>query len=227
MPKIMKKIAVLVSGGMDSSILTVDLADQGYQIFPVYIRHGLFWEDVEMEYLQRFLKAVKHPNIMSLKVLALPTSDLYDAHWSVSGEDVPDEKTDDDAVYLPGRNLLLLAKAGVWCSLNDIGTIALAPLKCNPFSDNTDVFYDSMINAIELAVEWPLSVIRPYSHLSKDEVIIIGKSLPLELTFSCIKPVAGLHCGHCNKCAERIFAYQRLGINDETRYHKQFSSIEG
>ena len=31
----------------------------------------------------------------------------------------------------------------------------------------------------------------------------LGRGLPLELTFSCIAPVAGQHCGRCNKCAER------------------------
>ncbi|MCD4728936.1 MAG: 7-cyano-7-deazaguanine synthase, partial [Pirellulales bacterium] len=41
---------------------------------------------------------------------------------------------------------------------------------------------------------------------------------PLELTFSCLSPVAGLHCGRCNKCAERQEAFRSLEMHDPTRY---------
>jgi 7-cyano-7-deazaguanine synthase len=220
----MSKIAVLVSGGMDSSILMVDLADKGHEVYPIYIAQGLFWEKIELDYLARFLQAVARDNIQPVKMLFLPSTDIYDTHWSVSGDDVPDETTEDEAVYLPGRNLLLLTKAGIWCSLNNIKTIALAPLKGNPFSDNTDLFYDSMSRVIDIAVDWRLEIIRPYCNMDKEEVIEIGKNLPLELTFSCIQPAGELHCGACNKCAERKLAYEKLGLNDNTGY-AEYSEI--
>jgi len=204
---------------VDSSVLTVELARAGHDVYPLYIEHGLYWESVELNYLRRFLAALNYPNIRPLAVLGLPVADIYGDHWSVSGDGVPDETTADDAVYLPGRNLLLLAKAGIWCASHGIGEIALAPLKGNPFSDNSDEFYRTMENAINLALEWPLNVTRPFSTKSKYEVIELGKDLPLHLTFSCIKPVQELHCGRCNKCAERIIAYRHLGLSDETRYY--------
>ena len=49
--------------------------------------------------------------------------------------------TPDDAVYLPGRNPLLLVKAVVWCHLHGIDQLALAPLGSNPFADATDEFF--------------------------------------------------------------------------------------
>ena len=36
----------------------------------------------------------------------------------------------------------------------------------------------------------------------------LGRDMPLELTFSCIDPRDGLHCGRCNKCAERQEAFR-------------------
>ncbi|HEY5599987.1 MAG TPA: 7-cyano-7-deazaguanine synthase, partial [Candidatus Manganitrophaceae bacterium] len=45
-----------------------------------------------------------------------------------------------------------------------------------------------------------------------------GRGLPLELTFSCIAPKGRLHCGRCNKCAERIRAFRSSGFSDPTRY---------
>jgi len=219
--RIMESIAVLVSGGMDSSILTVDLARQGYRVFPVYLQHGLIWEPVELDHLERFLSAVNDQRIESLTVLKLPVDDMYNNHWSVTGKGVPDESTDDDAVYLPGRNLLLLAKMAVWCSLNDVSKIAMAPLKGNPFSDNSDQFYSSMQKVISLALESHVDIVRPYSSMSKDQVIVLGEGLPLELTFSCIRPRDGIHCGRCNKCAERKSAYRVLVAEDSTPYFDQ------
>lgn len=211
-------IAVLVSGGMDSSILLVDLAKTGCRVYPVYLEHGLYWESVELQHLKSFLAEIDNTNIERLTVLKQPVDDLYDEHWSMTGKNVPDEFTEDDAVYLPGRNLLLLAKVGVWCSLNKISKLALAPLKGNPFSDNSDEFYSSMEQSLKIALGSAVKVIRPFSTKSKDEVIALGGDLPLSLTFSCIKPIDGLHCGTCNKCAERIQAYTKLGQQDQTEY---------
>ena len=50
------------------------------------------------------------------------------------------------------------------------------------------------------------------------EVIERGQGLALEHTFSCINPRTGLHCGSCNKCAERRRAFAALGTRDATAY---------
>jgi 7-cyano-7-deazaguanine synthase len=42
--------------------------------------------------------------------------------------------------------------------------------------------------------------------------------MPLELTFSCIAPAGSLHCGQCNKCAERQRAFRLSSMPDPTRY---------
>jgi 7-cyano-7-deazaguanine synthase len=65
-----------------------------------------------------------------------------------------------------------------------------------------------------------LSVSTPFRDLSKEAVIRIGRELPLELTFSCIRPQARLHCGACGKCAERIKAFHAVGMEDRTTYHR-------
>lgn len=213
-------VAVLLSGGIDSAVLSVELTQQYRDVHPVYIHHGLHWEQSELDYLERFLSAINHPQLSPLQQLHMPVDDLYDAsHWSLSGKNVPDEATPDEAVYLPGRNLMLLTKLAVWCEQNNIDTIALAPLAGNPFSDNTDQFYDTMESVIEMALGHTIKIIRPYSKLDKTEVIRRGAALPLELTFSCIRPVDNLHCGKCNKCAERARAFAAAKIIDRTNYN--------
>ncbi len=121
-------------------------------------------------------------------------------------------------MFLPGRNVLLLAKALLWCHLNEVTELALAPLAANPFPDATPEFFTAFQDAINRAVGGQVTVRWPYLHLKKHDVIRRGRGLPLEHTFSCIRPVSGIHCGACNKCAERRRAFADAGVNDPTEY---------
>lgn len=215
---LLRRVAVLVSGGLDSAILSVDLLGAFETVFPIYVRFGLRWEAVELTHLQAFLGGVARPGLMPLSVLEEPVADVYGDHWSTGGADVPGSDTPDEAVYLPGRNLLLTAKAAVWCRLRQVDFLALGTLKANPFPDSSDAFFHDMESAANRALEGRLRIIRPFAGLTKQEVIQKGIGLPLELTFSCLSPVGGRHCGRCNKCAERRKGFRELGRSDRTDY---------
>ena len=211
-------VAVLASGGVDSAILVAHLASDGREVTPIYVRFGLAWEDVEVRHLERFLASLPNSNIRSLIVLDQPVADIYGAHWSVTGQDVPDDDSPDEAVYLPGRNLLLLVKASVWCALNGIPTIALGTLAANPFPDADREFFAGFSALAGRALGCPLTVVTPFAGRSKQEVLAVGRQLELDLTFSCIAPRSERHCGRCNKCAERQLAFSHSGIADTTEY---------
>jgi 7-cyano-7-deazaguanine synthase len=214
-----RQLAVLVSGGADSAVLVADEARQGWIVHPIYIQFGLSWEPTEEAHLRRFLGSLPTEcDARPLVVLALPIADVYGAHWSVSGTDVPDETTTDAAVFLPGRNLLLLSKASVWCVLNGVHTIALGTLKGNPFADSSAEFFARFGAMVEGGLEHPLSVLTPFSDMTKSDVLEIGRDLALEHTFSCIAPVEGRHCGRCNKCAERREGFAAASMRDPTSY---------
>ena len=93
----------------------------------------------------------------------VPIAPVYGSHWSVSGHDVPDDDTPDDAVYLPGRNLLLLALPSVWCQLNGVHPIALGTLKGNPFPDATDAFFAGFSRLVERGMDHALEVLTPFA----------------------------------------------------------------
>lgn len=211
-------VAVLASGGLDSAILVAHLAAEGRDVTPVYVRFGLAWEDVEARHLERFLASLAPAHLNRLILLDLPVADIYGAHWSVTGQGVPDDRSPDEAVYLPGRNLLLLAKSSVWCALNGVPTIALGTLAANPFPDADREFFAGFSALAGRALDRPLVVVTPFAGRAKHEVLEIGRDLALELTFSCIAPRSEHHCGRCNKCAERRLAFSELGIADATEY---------
>lgn len=187
-------------------------------VTPIYIRGGLAWEGAELYWLRRFLAARRQPSIRPLIVLDFPMQDLYAGHWSVTGKGVPDYFASDPECYLPGRNIMLLAKVGVYCAMHDIGTIAMGQLKGNPFPDSTPRFRRRLQSAYSLGLDYPLRLLTPFLKYTKMDVIRKGRHLPLQWTFSCVQPQGRTHCGVCTKCAERRKAFHLSGVPDPTRY---------
>jgi 7-cyano-7-deazaguanine synthase len=212
------KISVLASGGLDSSVLVSQLAATA-QVHPIYVRCGLKWEAMELAGLERFLAALKNPNVMPLTMLSLPTAAIYGKHWSVTGAGVPDADAPDEEVLIPGRNILLIGLAAVWCATHGVARIAIGSLDGNPFPDATPEFFASFSRALTMGLGRDVEIDAPFRNLHKEDIVRIFKDLPLELTLTCMAPRdGGIHCGQCNKCRERQLAFQKAGVQDRTRY---------
>ena len=213
-----RAVVVLCSGGLDSCVLVAEYLRRGWSVLPIYIESGLVWEHEERKGLARFLRAVGSPRLRPLVVSNLPLQDIYQTHWSVTGRGVPGAESPDQAVYLPGRNLILLSKAFVLAALHRIEVVALAFLKGNPFPDSQKDFLRSYTKAASLALGRSLKVETPFAALTKADVIRRGRDLPLGLTVSCLRPGGMVHCGRCNKCRERQKGFRQAGVVDSTRY---------
>ena len=121
MPKLSDShVGLLLSGGLDSCILLGEMLGRGHRVQPIYIRSKLVWEHGELDAARRYLDAMASPRLDELIVLDLPMDDLYRGHWCVTGHGTPPAGTVDEAVYLAGRNPLLIVKAAVWCRLHEI-----------------------------------------------------------------------------------------------------------
>jgi 7-cyano-7-deazaguanine synthase len=214
-------IGVLLSGGLDSAILVGHWLAAGKQLQPFYIRTGLYWQAEELPAVERFLQAVASPLLLPLVVLDLPLADLYQGHWSLSGNHVPDAQSPDAAVFLPARNALLILKAAVWCQMRGIRQLALAPLGTSPFHDARAPFFEHFQAALNCGDLPEIELLRPFAGMTKRQVMELGRSLPLEHTFSCIAPQQRLHCGRCNKCAERQAAFAAIHLTDPTQYARR------
>ncbi|MEX0677966.1 MAG: 7-cyano-7-deazaguanine synthase [Pirellulales bacterium] len=211
-------VAVLFSGGLDSAILLAQLLARGHRVWPLFVDCGWCWQAEELRWARRFLQAVRAPELEELVVLRMPLADLYENHWSITGRGVPRADEPDQNVYLPGHNPFLLIKAQVWCRLHGVGQLALGALASNPFADATDAFFLDFEAAMDQAISGHVELVRPLVHMNKRQVMHLGSGLPLELTFSCLSPTDGKHCGACNKCAERRRAFAEAGLTDPTRY---------
>ncbi|MEX2114931.1 MAG: 7-cyano-7-deazaguanine synthase [Pirellulales bacterium] len=211
-------MAVLFSGGLDSSILLAHLVAEGRRVQPLYVACGLAWQREELRWARRFLDAIAAPGLEPLVVLSMPLADLYGDHWSITGQDVPSADDPDERVYLAGHNPLLLIKADVWCRLHGVSQVALGALATNPFADATDAFFVPFAEAMDQAVAGRIELLRPLAAMDKRSVMQWGRRAPLGLTFSCLAPREGTHCGACNKCAERQRAFRDAELDDPTAY---------
>jgi 7-cyano-7-deazaguanine synthase len=221
--------AVLFSAGLDSAVLVAEEARRG-AVYPLYVSVGLAWEQAEQAMAARMLRSPAFGDtIRPLTILHFTMRDVYPpTHWAVQGTP-PAYDTPDEDVYLTGRNLVLLAKAGTWCAQHRVSRIALGPLAGNPFPDATPEFFSAMANALAIGLAHPIAIVAPFRALEKEEVIARGAALgvPFELTLSCMDPVpAGhledgppyRHCGACSKCRERRDAFRGAGLDDPAPY---------
>jgi 7-cyano-7-deazaguanine synthase len=222
------KTAVLFSSGLDSAVLLAHEARSGV-VWPLYVSVGLAWEGAERATAARFLAGDGfRGRVEPLSLLQFTMADIYPStHWAIRGVP-PVYDTPDEDVYLAGRNLVLLAKAGTWCAAHNVSRIALGPLAGNPFPDATPEFFAAMGTALGLGLAHPITIETPFRQLHKEDVIRRGVALGVrfEQTLSCMNPklappggpVPYVHCGACSKCRERLDAFAAAGVKDPAAY---------
>lgn len=214
---------VLISGGLDSAVLLAH-ESQRAEVQPIYVSVGLAWEHAERRMLRKLLAApVFAGRVGKLETLEFSMRDVYaPTHWAIRGTP-PAYDTPDEDVYLSGRNLVLLTKAGVAAATRKIPRIALGLLADNPFPDATPEFFEAMNRTLALGLNHAIEVVTPLVSMHKEDVIRLGETLqvPLDHTLSCMNPVDGplpLHCGRCSKCRERRDGFGAAGVPDQTAY---------
>ena len=213
----MDKVAVLASGGLDSSVLIADLA-RNAQVYPIYVKVGLKWEAEERKAVGGFIAALNSPNVQPITEISMPVQPLYGDHWGVTGKGVPQAGEADEAVFLPGRNIILIGLAAVWCSTHGVGRIAIGSLGGNPFPDATPEFFKGFGDVLSQGLAHKVRVEAPYRGMHKSELISAHPELPLHLSLTCMIPRDGKHCGKCQKCEERQMAFGEAGVKDKTTY---------
>lgn len=215
-------VVSLISGGIDSSIMTGLALESGAYVWPLYVRQCFVWEEPEESVVRNFLGAIRPDLRISLddlhtSCIAVPGS--FPSRWAVDDAVAPPQSdTEDEAVYLPGRNLALLSAAAILARSVGAHRILLGVLDGNPFPDTSPAFLRTFERLVREGMGWEVSIETPLARLTKSEVLQLGARLPLRHTLSCLAPEDGRHCGRCNKCAERARAFRCAGLTDPALY---------
>lgn len=197
-------LVVLMSGGLDSSLVALLAQEQGLDVVPLFIDYGQRARDAELAACQRVCGTAGLPEPVVMDVSgygrAVP-----------SGLTDPDLRINEDA-FLPGRNFLfLLAGAALAHSRGASGVaIGLLDDRSRLFPDQTREFVSTAEHALTTALGSPVHIVAPLIDVSKAGVIEMAAARGLTGTYSC--HAGGPEpCGVCVSCVELIRARETLG----------------
>lgn len=198
------KIVALCSGGIDSIVMVAALKNSGHDVAALHIDYGQVTAISEIKAVRRCMEdlGVEQQVFLNLKSLS---------QWgegALSGDNSLQE-------FFPHRNLLIIANAAVVASKLQAQSVAIGIINSvqGQFADCRPPFIKSL--QLLLAEDEPqLSLCTPLSNKEKKEVIDLGISLdvPLTFTFSC-NTQSGYHCWKCGSCLERLKYFQMTGID--------------
>jgi len=193
------KIAVLFSGGVESTTLLYMYLQKGHLVYPVYVKSGERWESLELENAVNLWRYTKrsYPNLMALRVLR------------VQGHVDPRKtlKTVQD-IFIPLRNMTLITTCALYALSKGINRLGIGSLGLYPFPDNTVEYLKQLEKLISKGVGREFYIETPLFGLEKAQVVKMGLSIvPYHLTLSCANPkkIKGkiVPCEKCIKCRER------------------------
>lgn len=191
----MRKILVLASGGLDSTVVLALYKNLGYDVHLLYLPHGNLNEDAE---LKRMMAVVGK--------LEIPEEHTYVHEINLRYSNSSCIKEDGGHPYVEGRNLLFISYALSIAETKGIDEVAIGFIQ-DPedggYSDTNQQFLYN-INAVSLSSSG-IPVRAPLMELDKAGVYRLGKKLGISLedTISCYKPENGSKpCGVCFDCQD-------------------------
>ena len=188
-------IVTLVSGGLDSTLMSLMAFEEGTPLYPLFINYGQLGADKEWE----ACKSVHEKHNMPL-VTYMDLSDF--------GKNIPSGITDtelriNEDAFLPGRNLLFVLVGAAYAVTVQANSVAIGLL--NPvnllFPDQTREFVQEAEKVIEIAMGVHIEVLTPLIEFSKLDVIYMARDRGIEGTYSC-HAGEDTPCGLCIACIE-------------------------
>jgi 7-cyano-7-deazaguanine synthase len=217
-----KKAVVLLSGGLDSSVLCSYLLFEDIQVHALIVDYGQRHRR-ELEAADAVAAFLKIPTTHA-KIDPVIFAGSGSSQVSGSGVDVPEGHYAAEtmkATIVPNRNMILLALAAGVAESRNADCVAYAAHAGDHFiyPDCRPEFYESCAETIHKATDGRVMLYAPFGTITKTDIARRGQLLraPLELTYSCY---VGLerHCGRCGTCTERIEAFKDAGVSDPTSY---------
>jgi len=193
-----KKAVCLLSGGLDSCVVSFIAKEKGFDIYALSFQYGQLHKK-ELPCAKKIAEAVgaKKHIILDVDFNKITGSSLLDASQdSINNHELKDVGKDIPSTYVPARNTVFLSLALAYAETIDADAIFLG-INAVDFSGYPDCrpkyiqAYQEMANlATKRGVEGnPISIEAPLLHLTKSEIIKTGLRLkaPFENTWSCYR----------------------------------------
>ena len=214
---------VVLSGGMDSTVLLADALDKKKRPAAISFDYGSKHNDRELPRAAEICNKLG----VSHRIIPLPfINELFSSSLLASGEEIPDgsyNEVDMKSTVVPFRNGILLSIAVGYAESQGAKEVLLGSHAGDHFiyPDCRPEFNAAFAKAALLGTDGTVHVRFPFSHMSKRDIGDLGRRLGVDFaaTWTCYKG-REIHCGTCGACLERKEALRREEGLDPTPYEK-------
>ena len=225
MSKKSNKALVLLSGGLDSSVVLSVCQDKGYDIYAISFDYGQRHK-VELEYAKfqaTFFNCISHE---VFKMEFYGGSALTDDIKVPKNRDSHSMSKDIPVTYVPSRNIVFLSFASGYAECHDIDNIFLGvnAIDYSGYPDCRKNFIDNFEKLINKSTKKGLEgnkfkINTPLINLSKKDIIKLGhkNGVDFSMTSSCYSPKLKKNCGVCDSCLLRQQGFEEAGLRDPAR----------
>ncbi len=188
-------IVSLVSGGMDSTLMSLLTMEEGIEQFPLFIDYGQLNRDRELNACVSNFERLGLPDPEVLRISsfgALISSGLTDSSKRVY----------EDA-FLPCRNLMFLTVGAAYACQCGATAVAIGLLDDGRslFPDQTQAFILETEALVSRCLDKRMRILTPLMTFSKADIVRIARLKKIEGTYSCHAGTAS-PCGVCIACRE-------------------------
>lgn len=228
MSKSYQAAVVLLSGGVDSSVLLHHVARDPKR-GPVHAlsfdygqRHS---RELECARRQAAAAGVARHEVIDIAFMGaiLKTGSALIA----GGEDVPDldglgaDQLEQPPTYVPNRNMMLLSIAAAYAEAQSIRDVYYGAQAQDEYGywDCTEAFLERVNRVLVLNRNEPVTIHAPFVRMRKAETVAMGLALGVDFahTWSCYRGGTQA-CGTCPTCVERLTAFREAGAGDPLAY---------
>ena len=225
MSKKSNKALVLLSGGLDSSVVLSVCQDKGYDIYAISFDYGQRHK-VELEYAKfqaTFFNCISHE---VFKMEFYGGSALTDDIKVPKNRDSHSMSKDIPVTYVPSRNIVFLSFASGYAECHDIDDIFIGvnAIDYSGYPDCRKNFIDNFEKLINKSTKKGLEgskfkINTPLINLSKKDIIKLGhkNGVDFSMTSSCYSPKLKKNCGVCDSCLLRKQGFEEAGLRDPAR----------
>lgn len=236
LPETDKNVVVVLSGGMDSTILTYLLVEKyGNEKVRALSYDYNQKQSLELTRAHQTCLYLRIPHkVIDLSILGEIAKGVS---ANIGGSDIemptinkilgdPQPKT-----YVPFRNMILNSIAFSYAESVD-GAYIYSGLQATDqygYWDTTEDFVRAMNNVAIQNRKHKIQLVSPFSRMSKFNELEIAKELgnvKLEYTLTCYNPnELGESCGKCPSCSERLRAFEQAKMKDPGPYVQHSSQL--
>ena len=206
------KVILLLSGGVDSTVLLAKLKKEGKDVLAI----SYYYDQkhaIELEYAKLNSKkyGVLEHKIISIDLQLFANSALVNKEKKIETYKDDELPVGMESSYVPFRNLIFLSQA-----LSIAESLQIKEVFIGSNGDDSINFWDCELDFISklncISESKGIRVEAPLIKLSKKEVIQLARNLQVDLdeTISCYSPIGKKECGVCLSCRVKNKALKKI-----------------